>query len=246
MNIDPHGIFPSGDFVYKLAQRDYAASMSLVETIAHDVATVRHSPSADDFADVLYTIYLDDPRVAGGSQQRFASGYLATIADDELTFPRTQYKVYQQQLLAVNDNIQPATEPEQSELPVRELWKRLPYQYADLPSVNAAVVQFPFTDGFVSALIHSWKVIPALREYASKQAREGSPVVVITTCSKKQSMCTHYAPLAEGKQFLLGQPDTEMWSEAIGAEPMIDWDGVRKSFNLMFPFLKYFQQKKVQ
>jgi len=241
VNIDPNGIFPGGGFVYKLAQRDDAASMSLVERIAHDVATARQSPSTDDFADVLYTIYLDDPRVAGGSQQRFASGYLA-IADDDVT---SRTHVYQQ-LLAVNDRIRPATEQEASELPVMELWNRLPYQAADLPSVNAAVVQFPFTDGFVSALIHSWKVIPALREYASKHAVEGSPVVVITTCSKKQSMCTHYAPLAEGRQFLLGQPDAETWNEALGPEPLIDWDGVQKSLNLMFPLLKHFRQKKLQ
>lgn len=53
--------------------------------------------------------------------------------------------------------------------------------------------------------------------------------VVLTTCSKGEQMCTHYAPLVKGEKFLLGRPDSETYNEALGPESVVDWYGMKKS-----------------
>jgi hypothetical protein len=100
------------------------------------------------------------------------------------------------------------------------------------------VVHFPFTNGFVSALLLQYKIIPALRAYAEEHKADKGPVVIVSTCSEKQQMCTHYAPLYKGKTFLLGQKDMYAHLAEIGPESMIDWQGMKRGLMTMFPFLK--------
>jgi hypothetical protein len=183
------GIFPGGDFVYRFTQRDYAASMSLQESVGKDLGV-----KPKDFDDKIYTIYLDDPHFSGlgGRELRFASGYLVTDKKTEGHIPAL--------LLGKNREIlakPPPTEVEIRDLAATDLWPRLPYQQASLPSVNAAVVHFPFTNGFISAIILSHKIIPALRQHVvqhaqgkNQQEREQNAHVpiVISTCSVTDQM----------------------------------------------------------
>lgn len=211
------GKFPGGDFVYKSAKRDYAAAPSLERQVGQDLEL-----SPKEHEDTIYTIFLDHPgQVANGRDQRFASGFLAKNKSD---------RPLKDKLIAMNPAIQPPSKAELLDLPADELWTRLRYKHKHLPAVKAAVLHFPFTDGFVSSLMLSWKVIPALRKYATDKQRERgikSPsVTIISTCSVKDQMCTHYAPLEKGDVFLLGQSQMEAYLESLNGSSMFDFSGL--------------------
>ena len=53
------------------------------------------------------------------------------------------------------------------------------------------------------------QVLPEIRRLAAPRSQEGNEIVVVSHCSKKQEMCTHYVPLSQGVEFLAGQPTME-------------------------------------
>jgi hypothetical protein len=211
------GRFPGGEFAYKYVVRDYATSMSLMETIGAEINIQRA-----DMADQLYSMYLDAGGLwVSGDRQRFASGHLATDKAGKLK---------NRQLLKTNSAATTKTNsPVNNDPSVQDLWKRLEYKTAQLPAAKALIVQFPYTDGFVSALMLSLKVIPRLRALAAASTKE--PIVVISTCSAPDQMCTHYVPLEKTNAFLLGQPSHEKYLVEAGVDKgPVDWDGVRRTF----------------
>jgi hypothetical protein len=66
-----------------------------------------------------------------------------------------------------------------------------------------------------------------MRQIVAEQGEKGNEPIVITTCSKREQMCTHYAPLVHGKRFLLGRPDTESYNAALGPEDLLNWHGMK-------------------
>lgn len=222
------GIFPGGELVYKYAKRDYAAAPSVAVVIGKDVGLRPHQ-----YDDRMYTIFLDDPTKIGGPRSRFAVGWLAVDAET---------RKVKKELLAKNADIVEATEKDQQELAVMDLWKKLKYQQVSLPSVNCAVVHFPYTHGFVSALVINYKIIPKLRELAAKKVAKGNPVVIVSTCSMKENMCTHYVPLVKAKKFLLGEPDMDTYLATLAPEPWVNWDGIVASLKKVArPFTNMFK-----
>lgn len=152
------GIFPGGNFCYKLAHRDYAASLALGRRVIHDVVGSEKTPTDTEsrpVEEIMYHLFLDSPREVGGRNLRWATGIL--VADKE--------KEKVDKLLSLN---QPKgkkaeakrypTEQEMIDLSASEAMDLLPYEVTDLPSVDSLVVQFPHTHGFVSALTMSYKV----------------------------------------------------------------------------------------
>lgn len=215
------GSFPGGEFCYKTTVRDYATSMSLAEGVGKDMGIGRSG-----FADTIYTLYLDDPREIGAEKLRFAAGNLAQTDESR--------KVNHGSLLPKNEHITPPSAIDLDELPVRKLWLKLPYQTAELPKVeNAVVVHFPFTNGFVSSLLFTYKVLPSLLDQARKHIDAPEPMVIMSTCSVSQQMCTFYA--VSGEPFLLGQPRTDDYVQETGPTPLLPWDGMKKS--LVQPFV---------
>lgn len=223
------GEFPGGDFIFRQTKRDYAASNGLARSIGTDLGL-----KPKHFADVIYNVYLDNPAVVtGGRQQRFAAGLLVAKHQGEIDTHN-----YKRKLLAMNEQIIPATEEEFWDLSASDLWPRLKYEQKSLPKTKAAVLQFPFTDGFVSALILSHKVIPALHNYVKEKYPEKDiPVVVVTTCSTTDDMCTHYVPLSNTKPFLLGNPEMKVYAETLEPPKLIRISALKK----LFPFVKYFE-----
>ena len=127
-------------------QRDYAASASLVDSIAEDLDVKKI-----DYGDLLYSLYLDDPNRLGGRQQRFACGILVDRKGADMK--RT--------LMGMNKDIKEEQQTaEEEDLPAIKLWKRTVYESTSLPSVDAAVAQFPYTGGLVSALVLHFRVRP--------------------------------------------------------------------------------------
>jgi hypothetical protein len=212
------GIFDGGEFCYKYTVRDYAASMSLLESIGNDVGPIHgKSHRQHDFADVLYTLYMDAPKSVAAEHLRFAVGHLAQTSNAK--------KINHDVLLKKNKAVVPPTPAQLQDLPAHELWPKLPYKSVTLPKVNALVSNFPFTDGFVSALLFTYKVMPAILQQARQTMKE--PIVVISTCSASQQMCTHYA--VPGKTFLLGQPDTATYASGLPSESFLPWTRMKKT-----------------
>lgn len=207
------GTFPGGKFVYKYTQRDYAAAQSLADNIAKDAGLNLHNETIDR----IFALYLDDPNLMGGRRQRFACGLL----DSPQSSATSSTAEKQAALLQSNVGRVPATKREMEEDGAFKLWPKLHYKETTLPVAKALVVQFPFTNGFVSAIILGMKVLPALRQ-AAVQAGADAPVV-LTTCSVKEGMCTHYAPLESASTFLLGHEATDAYLATLEPEPTIDF-----------------------
>lgn len=123
--------------------RDYAASGSLVESIANDAKIKKR-----EYGDLLYSLYLDDPLTTGGRTLRFACGILVDRKGKDIM----------KALLGMNDEIRKLQTPDDEDIPAFNLWKRITYESISLPSLDAAVVQFPYTNGIVSALVLSYRV----------------------------------------------------------------------------------------
>lgn len=149
------GTFPGGHFVYKFTNRDYAASTGLGRSISQELinmqlelgqTTSRHYELEED----IYHIYLDDPSTSGGMRQRFMSGFLvAKGGDDKIKM-----------LMGSNDDTKRTefTKDEYHDLSTKEIFGMLPYEKAHLPSVDALVLQFPYTGGIASMLVQTIKV----------------------------------------------------------------------------------------
>ncbi|CAB9499004.1 expressed unknown protein [Seminavis robusta] len=215
------GTFGGGDFRYKLIGRDYAASNSLLESIAGDLNVKERQ-----YESVMHTIYVDDPMTVHGRRQRFAGGVLLTEQTPQLLVARDGTVTSNEEriatMAALNKEMKVTTEQEQDDMPAADLWPRLKYQRQQLPAVRAAKVKFTFTNGFVSSLVHSYKVFPAIREYAKTHGDPGIVPVVMTTCSIMDSYCIHYVPMENGESFRLGLE--ERFPSA--GEGLVNWKGV--------------------
>ena len=60
--------------------------------------------------------------------------------------------------------------------------------------------------------------------------------IVISMCSVKDEMCTHYAPLVKGDEFLCGRPTTEQHLASLPPEHYLDWDGFKQGARKVLPF----------
>lgn len=222
------GKFPGGTFVYKSAKRDYVASLGLETSIGEDMGMSR-----EDFEDRVYTIFLDDTwKVNSGRAHRFASGFLSRNNKPD--------QVLQDTLLAMNPSIQPPTRLEVEQLAADDLWPRLRYKKQSLPAVKAAVIHFPSTNGFVSSLMFTFRILPTLRKYAEEKqlalGKKFASVTIISTCSVRNQMCTHYAPIENSEPFLLGQPRTEEYVKNLPVSQSVEWKRVYSLFVRAFGF----------
>jgi len=193
------GIYPGGEYVYKFLVKDYAASAGTNVLITEDL-----SIPEDEQADLLYSVFIDDMTEISEGNGRFMAGLLTDKNSDKSIKMRSA-------LLEKNPKIEKKIEKLKKKKELNDLRhpENILYESGELPSVVAAVAHFPFTNGFVSALMFSYKVLPTMQKWAREHIDEGSPVVVSSTCSIKQQMCTHYVPLFKADEFLLGRPDTK-------------------------------------
>jgi len=211
VDIKNDGIYPGGEYIHKhIEHKDYASTAGTFRMIREDL----HSTEDEDDAiydDDLFAVYLDIVDSSGGVG-RFFSGILIDGSK----------AAWKQKLL--EQNMKKKKEDASS-------LDKLQYEIGDLPSVRCAVVKFPWTDGFVSALLHNYKVFPTLHAYAKKNFPEDQKFIISTTCNREKQMCTHYIPMIEQKKFLMGHPDTK------------DYEGnahdlMKVDFNLLLKDLK--------
>ena len=107
-------------------------------------------------------------------------------------------------------------------------FQSLPYEVGNLPKTQTISATFPFTDGFVSALLHNYKVFPSLERYAKKNYPNEKHVIV-TTCNRKIKMCTHYLTVKGGEKFFMGHPNTEDWVQEDIVDLSLDREKIVKS-----------------
>lgn len=151
------GVFPGGYFCYKFASLDYAASMGLGRLIQKDLLAefpkdVEEAKKLEEkrlIEEMTYHLYLDDPTRMGGRRQRFMTGIMA----GEAGIPKMN------KLQAMNrGKTKKLTEAQKEDMSAQKYFETIPYEMVDLPSVDALVLQYPFTNGFVSALMFSYRV----------------------------------------------------------------------------------------
>lgn len=124
---------------------DYASSASLIERVGDDLHLKK-----SEYGDLLYSLYLDDGKSMAGRTMRYASGVLVD----------KQGMDKKEALMEMNDNEIRILQEENTDEdpPALKLWNLTPYQETSLPSVDSAVVQFPSTNGIVSALVLQYRV----------------------------------------------------------------------------------------
>ncbi len=157
--------FPGGTFCYKPLSRDYASSIGLGRRLQKDI--LEAFPEEDDAAkeisvtdrkkiieDKVYHVYLDNPEDVSGLHQRFMSGVLVSDDTDKLSFCDP--------LFEKNPGILREKKLHQDELEkekkASEVFFQTVYESVDLPSVDSVAIKFPFSNGFLSALVFSYKV----------------------------------------------------------------------------------------
>eukprot|EP00559_Dactyliosolen_fragilissimus_P008398 CAMPEP_0184863866 /NCGR_PEP_ID=MMETSP0580-20130426/12904_1 /TAXON_ID=1118495 /ORGANISM="Dactyliosolen fragilissimus" /LENGTH=279 /DNA_ID=CAMNT_0027362443 /DNA_START=196 /DNA_END=1035 /DNA_ORIENTATION=+ len=222
------GVFPGGEFIYKSETRDYAASAGLVRHVATDL-----NLEEDQKGNLIFSLYIDnmEQKVPFG-KERFFGGILIddtkshlkeTLLNSNNNNIHDQEQDLLQQKLEQNDPQSKANSNVQTEQNTDSQLYEGNYQLGSLPSVNAIHAKFVYTDGFISALIHNYKVFPALVKYAQdKQVQR--PIVITTTCSAVKKMCTYYVPMVKGDQFLLGRPDTDTYISTLSTDSDFDFD----------------------
>eukprot|EP00970_Alexandrium_tamarense_P001347 scaffold139_cov199-Alexandrium_tamarense.AAC.27 len=190
---DDTATFPGGEFVYKLMTKDYAASSGTLRTIKEDLGMEDNGGNIrEETVDVLYTVLLDDAAVVPGGLTRFASGVLVTNSDQK------------RRLMDVNVGIAESGGSHS---------KEVRYEVGSLPKVAAAVAQHPYTDGAFSAILQTYKIIPAFQKYAKEHGVSEESPIIISTCSINQSMCTFYMPLTKRNKFFLGKQTAEEYAQ---------------------------------
>ena len=55
-----------------------------------------------------------------------------------------------------------------------------------------------------------------MRILAEEKGEAGNVPVIISQCSEGDGYCTHYVPLVQGSDFLVGQPPMDKYLESIG------------------------------
>eukprot|EP00934_Nitzschia_sp_Nitz4_P008267 Nitzschia sp. Nitz4//scaffold99_size76975//25144//26087//NITZ4_005571-RA/size76975-snap-gene-0.5-mRNA-1//-1//CDS//3329560835//8257//frame0 len=233
LSVEPtEGIFPGGFYCYKLARRDYAASLGLGRRIMADlIGESAKKAERQVVEETLFHVYLDDPNTMGGRRQRWASGILVGESkQDQIDKLRS---LNQPEKGAVKRY---PTEKEVLQMSAQDMLEMLPYEVTDLPSVDSLVLQFPHTHGFISSLVFSFKVIPTMRRMAVEKGGEGTVPLVITQCKKEDEMCTVFAPLVQTQDFLLGQEDSEAYLSKLPEEKFLDWEGFKQGGRKVFPF----------
>jgi len=189
VQIYKNGIYPGGEFVYKQYEGDYASTGGLMREVKEDLGIGDYDP-LDKGNGLVFSVFLDNMEVLVPSgKERSFTGILIDKTQKDLKKILLEKKT---ELTEDNENLQRS------------------YTVGDLPSVKSFVVKFAYTDGFISALIHTYKIFPALIKYAKKH-NDGNRIVISSTCSIKQRMCTHYVPLRKGNDFFLARPSTESY-----------------------------------
>lgn len=131
-------------FIY----RDYATTGGIWRRISKDLQPNENiklnlNNNEEKYDELLYSIYVDDLTKGYG---RYFNGILIDRSKKEL----------KKRLLSKNDNIDNLINKNEDD--AKHNFLKLKYQVGSLPSVRSAVATFPFTDGFVSALLHNYKV----------------------------------------------------------------------------------------
>lgn len=217
--------FPGGNFCYKFVARDYVASLGLGRRIRKHVYDLLPEDVYDEndkkltnkekrniAEERVYHMYLDNPEIIGGAHTRWMTGVLVPdgIEKEKYCDPLFDHNPeIERQALIHSD------EPE-SDKKASDVFEQTVYKYVNLPSVNSLAVRFPFTNGFLSGLVFSYKIIPAMRILAEEKGEAGNVPVIISQCSEGDGYCTHYVPLVQGSDFLVGQPPMDKYLESIG------------------------------
>jgi hypothetical protein len=270
--------FPGGNFCYKFVARDYVASMGLGRRIRKHVYDLLPEDVYDDddkkltnkekrniAEERVYHMFLDNPEIIGGAHTRWMTGVLVPdgIEKEKYCDPLFDHnpEIERQALIHID-------EPE-TDKKAGDVFDQTVYKYVNLPSVNSLAVRFPFTNGFLSGLVFSYKVcflsflsfifflldcfsyffsrvfciisreysfltshfyfiisiflsflqiIPEMRILAKEKGEAGNVPVIISQCSEGDGYCTHYVPLVQGGDFLVGQPPMDKYLESIGEE----------------------------
>jgi len=182
-------VFPGGEFIYKFVARDYAVCGGNMRRLASDCSMLE----SDDWNNLFYCVFLDDDSQIPSDKTRFFVGAIVdqtnrdkkeALLEKNLLLPETGSSTH-----VFADFIQ-GSKPSQGKS--EQFWKQLPYKKGKLPKVKSALVQFRFTNGFVSSLIYKYKVTPALIKYAKQHGVVDHPLTIVT-CSVHKKICTHYA-----------------------------------------------------
>lgn len=218
VDIKNDGIYPGGEYIHKLIEhKDYASTGGIFRLIREDLPT-KEDEDDSMYDNDLFAVYVDMVSPYGGVG-RFFSGIL--IDGSKAAMKQT--------LLEKN-----MEKKKKDASPV----DKLQYEIGDLPSVRCAVVKFPWTDGFVSALLQNYKVFPALYKYAKQNLPEGQKFIITTTCNREKQMCTHYVPMVQEEKFLLGHPDTMSYEghaqDTVKVDPALLLQDLKKILTLNF------------
>lgn len=228
------GTFSGGEFVYKAMTKDYAASTGTLRTVASDLGHAEDVPP--DTADLLYSVFYDDPSLLPGGKTRFSGGVLLSKSISGERKKQIKHSLLDVANRDIRDLNNVAKKGEEETVHSKDV----KYEVGSLPKVDAAVASHPFTAGGWSALLQSYKILPKFRAYAKAHGETGKSPIIIATCSAKQKMCTYYMPLSKRDKFYMHKISVEDYAKLFANDGGImqsmgignAWRGLQKTLGI--------------
>jgi len=210
-------------FIYKTVARDYLTSAGNLRAISDDLLLQDYEFTNHQ----IYTIFLDSSKkVIPTNYKRSITGTVVDTDNDSKT-----------SLLSGNKDDDSSTnvyaeykndDEDGNEGRSKRFWKSINYKLGIVPTKsNVLKVQFRFTNGFLSSLVHFYKVVPAIID--SVKGKGILEPIIIYTCNSGEEICTFYSPLENMSQFHLGELDADQYARKLIKDKIIDDDSTSSS-----------------
>lgn len=217
------GVFTTSStaFVYKTIARDYLTSAGSMRSLSDDLLLQDYEFTKNQ----IYTIFLDNTKVIPTNYKRFIVGTIVENDDDPRMLLLSKNNDNDDDTSTVsNTNVYAEYKNDDDDKDGRSqrFWNSVNYNIGIIPEkTSVAKVSFRFTDGFISSMIHSYKVIPKIVEYMKKEKNIVDPIIIYT-CNSDEAMCTFYSPLENMSQFHLNELDTNEYASKLIKEKKME------------------------
>jgi len=213
-------------FIYKTIARDYLTSAGTMRSLSDDLLLQDYEFRKNQ----IYTIFLDNTKLIPTNYKRSIVGTIVEKNNDDrrmLLLSKNDDNANDDTSASASSdsNVYAEYKNDDDDKDGRSerFWNSINYNIGIIPEkTNVLKVSFRFTNGFLSSMIHFWKVVPKIVEYIKKEKNIVEPVIIYT-CNSEEQICTFYSPLENMSQFHLNELDTNEYASTLIKEKKMEF-----------------------
>ena len=182
------------NFVNVLHYRDYLTSAGTMRSLSDDLLLQDYEFRKNQ----IYTIFLDNTKLIPTNYKRSIVGTIVEKNNDDrrmLLLSKNDDNTNDDTSASSDSNVyaEYKNDDDDKEGRSERFWNSINYNIGIIPEkTNVLKVSFRFTNGFLSSMIHFWKVVPKIVEYIKKEKNIVEPVIIYT-CNSEEQICTFYS-----------------------------------------------------